>query len=109
MKNSLFYWVVLSLLTFNTSIAQKGAKGKLTGKTIDEATQEIIPFSSIRLMSGNPQKAIAGAIGNEKGDFVVEAAYGTYDLIIESVGFEPITLKNQNLTNNGRICKQQNF
>ena len=59
---------------------------------------KIIPFSSIRLMSGNPQKAIAGAIGNEKGDFVVEAAYGTYDLIIESVGFEPITLKNQNLT-----------
>ena len=98
MKNSLFYWVALSLLTFNTSIAQTGAKGKLTGKTIDEATQEIIPFSSIRLMSGNPQKAIAGGIGNEKGDFVVEAAYGTYDLIIESVGFEPITLKNQILS-----------
>jgi hypothetical protein len=88
----------LCTLIFNSIQAQSGAKGKFTGKSIDEITQEIIPFSSIRLMSGNPQKAIAGTIGNEKGDFVVEAPYGTYDLIIESVGFEPITLKNQILS-----------
>ena len=98
MRKSLLYLFALCTLTFNSVQAQTGAKGKFTGKTIDETTQEIIPFSSIRLMSGNPQKAIAGAIGNEKGDFVVEAPYGTYDLIIESVGFEPITFKNQILS-----------
>jgi len=85
-------------LTCNSVQAQIGAKGKITGKTIEENTQNIIPFSSIRIMGGNPPKAIAGAIGNEKGDFVVEAAFGSYDLIIESVGFEPLILKDQNIT-----------
>lgn len=97
MKKSVFYLFAFYLFISVSIHAQSVAKGKISGKTIEESTQEIIPFSSIRLMSGSPQKAISGAIGNEKGDFIVEAAFGTYDLIIESVGFEPLTLKNQSL------------
>lgn len=98
MKKLLFYLIALSLLMLNSLKAQTGEKGKFTGMTIDEKTQEVIPFSSIRLMSGNPQKAISGAIGNEKGEFSAEAVWGNYDIIIESVGFEPLTLKNQNVS-----------
>ena len=49
-------------------------------------------------MSGEPSKVIAGAIGTEKGSFEVDVPYGTFDIVIESVGYEIITLKNKNIS-----------
>ncbi len=55
-----------------------------------------VPFSSIRLFKG--ASLITGTIGNEKGKFTVEVAAGVYDLLIESVGYEPLKMANQSFT-----------
>ena len=52
-----------------------------------------VPFSSIRLFKG--AALITGTIGNEKGKFTLEVAPGVYDLVIESIGYEPIKMANQ--------------
>jgi ferric enterobactin receptor len=52
-----------------------------------------VPFSSIRLFKG--ATLITGTIGNEKGKFTLEVAPGVYDLVIESIGYEPIKMANQ--------------
>ena len=52
-----------------------------------------VPFSSIRLFKG--AGLITGTIGNEKGKFTLEVAPGVYDLVIESIGYEPIKMANQ--------------
>jgi ferric enterobactin receptor len=52
-----------------------------------------VPFSSIRLFKG--ATLITGTIGNEKGKFTLDVAPGVYDLVIESIGYEPIKMANQ--------------
>ena len=78
--------------------AQNSSKGKFTGQIIESNTKDVIPFSSVRIMGGQPSKVISGGIGDDKGNFSIDAPFGNYDIIIESVGFEAITLKNQILS-----------
>lgn len=98
MKYTFVYLIALITLSIYTLQGQIGAKGKFIGKTIDQATQEILPFSSVKLVKENTQKVISGAIGNEKGEFSLEAPLGNYNILIESVGYEPITLNNLSLS-----------
>lgn len=102
MKYPFYLFFSLAILSFQLTKAQSGPKGKITGQTVETSSQENIPFSSIRLMGGEPAKVISGGIGNEKGQFSIEAPYGTYEIIIESVGFEPY--KQANI----QISKEQN-
>jgi len=102
LKYPFYLFISFVFLSFQHAQAQAGPKGKITGQTVETTSQEIIPFSSIRLMGGEPSKVISGGIGNEKGQFSIEAPYGTYEIIIESVGFE--AYKQANI----RISKDQN-
>lgn len=52
-----------------------------------------VPFSSIRLFKGTA--LVTGTIGNDKGKFSLETAPGVYDLLIESIGYEPLKMANQ--------------
>lgn len=56
-----------------------------------------VPFSSIRLFKG--AALITGTIGNEKGKFTLDVTPGVYDLLIESIGYEPIKMANQSFLN----------
>jgi outer membrane receptor protein involved in Fe transport len=67
-----------------------------------------VPFSSIRLLKG--ATLISGTIGNEKGKFSLDVAPGIYDLLIESIGYEPLKLANQSFnssTNLGQIAVKE--
>jgi outer membrane receptor protein involved in Fe transport len=55
-----------------------------------------VPFSSIRLFKG--ASLVTGTIGNEKGKFSLEVAPGTYDVLIESIGYEAMKMANQSFT-----------
>ena len=75
---------ILALLCANSLFAQ--SKIKIQGELN-------VPFSSIRLFKGT--SLVTGTIGNEKGKFTLEAAPGLYDVLIESIGYEPLKLENQ--------------
>jgi len=78
---------ILLLLCVSSLLAQ--TKIKIQGEVN-------VPFSSIRLFKG--ASLVTGTIGNEKGKFVVEVAPGTYDLLIESIGYEALKMANQSFT-----------
>lgn len=86
MKNIRFLPILL-LLCVSSLYAQ--TKIKIQGEVN-------VPFSSIRIFNGT--SLVTGTIGNEKGKFVVEVAPGTYDLLIESIGYEPLKMANQSFT-----------
>ncbi|MEN9958232.1 MAG: hypothetical protein RLZZ474_476 [Bacteroidota bacterium] len=90
MKN--LYLIIFLAVSF-ISQSQSPSKGRINGQVIEANTTSPIPFSSIRIQTANPVKLISGAIANEKGEFSIEVTQGIYDIIIESVGFEPQTLK----------------
>ena len=75
---------ILLLLCSSSLIAQN--KVKIQGEVN-------VPFSSIRLFKG--AVLVTGTIGNEKGKFSLETAPGVYDLLIESIGYEPLKMANQ--------------
>jgi len=75
---------ILLLLCSNSLIAQN--KVKIQGEIN-------VPFSSIRLFKGTA--LVTGTIGNDKGKFSLETAPGVYDLLIESIGYEPLKMANQ--------------
>jgi outer membrane receptor protein involved in Fe transport len=75
---------ILALLCANSLFAQ--SKIKIQGEVN-------VPFSSIRLFKGT--SLVTGTIGNEKGKFSLEASPGLYDVLIESIGYEPLKLANQ--------------
>lgn len=60
-----------------------------------------VPFSSIRLFKETA--LVTGTIGNEKGKFTVEVAPGTYDLLIESIGYEALKMANQSFTSSTNL------
>ncbi len=78
---------ILLLFCFSSIFAQ--TKIKIQGEVN-------VPFSSIRIFKGT--SLVTGTIGNEKGKFVVEVAPGTYDLLIESIGYEALKMANQSFT-----------
>jgi outer membrane receptor protein involved in Fe transport len=93
LKNKILAFLLL--ISF-TSLAQTSEnKGKIIGQTQDGTTKKAIPFSSIRVMAGSPSKTIAGGITSDKGSFEIAVPFGTFDIVIESVGYETIILKNQ--------------
>jgi outer membrane receptor protein involved in Fe transport len=75
---------ILILLCSTSIIAQ--TKIKIQGEIN-------VPFSSIRLFKGS--SLVTGTIGNDKGKFSLEIAPGVYDLLIESIGYEPLKMANQ--------------
>lgn len=89
------FTLVFLICSFIASAQNSGSKGKITGLAQDAGSKKAIPFSSIRVMAGTPAKVISGAIGTDKGTFEVDVPFGTFDVVIESVGYEIITLKNQ--------------
>ena len=75
---------ILILLCSTSIIAQ--TKIKIQGEIN-------VPYSSIRLFKGS--SLVTGTIGNDKGKFSLEIAPGVYDLLIESIGYEPLKMANQ--------------
>ncbi|MEY2792213.1 MAG: hypothetical protein RJA76_205 [Bacteroidota bacterium] len=87
---SSLFLLLISFLNF----AQNPIKGKINGTIVEESNNSPIPFSSIRVYDGNSTKLITGGISNEKGYFSIEINSGTYNLLIESIGFDAIQVKN---------------
>lgn len=85
-----FLRLIPILLLLCNSQAYAQSKVKIQGEVN-------VPFSSIRLFKG--ATLITGTIGNEKGKFNLEAAPGVYDLVIESIGYEPLKMANQSFLN----------
>lgn len=96
--NILFQIQFVLFLTFVPRLifSQGAGKGKITGTVQEASNQVAIPFSSVRVFTGS--KLITGGISNEKGAFSIDLNLGTYDVLIESIGFEPISIKNVSLT-----------
>ncbi len=90
--------ILFFLLSTFSIIAQNQTKGKLQGTVIEESTKNPIPFTSVRIFSGNPSKLVTGGISNEKGNFSIDLPTGVYDILIESIGFEPLQLKSISIT-----------
>ena len=92
-----------SILSFGQQAPIAKAKLKITGKVIEKTSKQALEYATITLRLPNNPKAITGGITNNKGEFSVEAAAGTYDIKIEFISFKSTEIKGKTIDSNTNL------
>ena len=66
----------------------------VSGKVLDDQTEEPVPFAQVALYQKGSQKPYTGGISQEDGSFQLEAEPGDYKLEIIFVGYRDKSLRN---------------
>jgi outer membrane receptor protein involved in Fe transport len=70
-------------------------QAEITGKIIDGATNQIVPFANAVLTSKSDSTFFMGTVSDEKGRFTIEAIKpGKYNLELSLIGYQPALLEN---------------
>jgi len=75
-------------------------KLKIEGAVIDKETQEPLEYATISLVNERFPERIQGGITDTKGKFNLEVFPGKYDVTVEYIGFDKITLKDKMIQSN---------
>ncbi|MGV6832525.1 MAG: TonB-dependent receptor domain-containing protein [bacterium] len=70
----------------------------VTGKVLDKETKEPLEYATIAFTNSQTKEIVTGGITDLQGNFSVPVATGTYDISIEFIGFETITIPNKKIT-----------
>ncbi len=92
-----------SILSFGQQPPMAKAKLKITGKVIEKTSKQALEYATITLRLPNNPKAVTGGITNNKGEFSVEAAAGTYDITIEFISFKSTEIKGKTIDSNTNL------
>jgi outer membrane receptor for ferrienterochelin and colicins len=96
---------LLSALLFLASITVFGqgsqrAKITITGKIIEKTSKLPLEYATVTFKNSKNPKLIFGGITDNKGDYTVEVAAGTYDISFEFISFKPTVISRKQLTEN---------
>lgn len=98
MQRNFFIALVLLLMTMNGMAQGKGEKSNgftTRGKVIDSLTRKPIEYATISIFSAGKTKPDDGTVTDREGVFSLQVrTEGTYKLLIESIGFKPVTLSS---------------
>ena len=73
----------LLLLTFTISVLA----AEVTGKVIDAGTKQAIDFANVSVLKGTDPVPVKGTVTDEKGEFVLDLANGSYTLVVSFMGY----------------------
>ena len=106
----LFFGLTFSLVAQRPSGAPTGQrpnlpKINLSGSVVDKETGEPLEYTTISLVNERFPERVQGGITAADGSFNVEVVPGNYNITIEYIGFDKITLSNRNLSANENLGK----
>ncbi len=88
MKKLLFSFII-ALITVSSALAQSNVSGKI----VDEANNEGVPFVNVGLFRVADSVFVCGAASDDKGAFVLQGApKGEMNLRISAIGYESFTM-----------------
>ncbi|WP_418513770.1 TonB-dependent receptor domain-containing protein [Corallibacter sp.] len=70
----------------------------ISGIVYDKETKQPLEYATVSFFNKAENRIATGGITDENGKFNISVASGTYNVSVEFIGFEKITLNNQNLT-----------
>ncbi|MBT8181016.1 MAG: TonB-dependent receptor, partial [Eudoraea sp.] len=70
---------------------------KISGKVIDSETGEPLEYATLILQSIRNPERVTGGLTDAKGEFIVEALPGQYNIRIEYISYKTYEFKDQNL------------
>ena len=75
--------VLLSLMVLVSSTYA----AKVTGKVIDAGTKQAIDFANVSVLKGTDPTPVSGTVTDEKGEFTLNLADGSYTLVASFMGY----------------------
>ncbi len=73
----------LLLLTFTISVFA----AEVTGKVIDAGTKKPVDFANVSVLQGSDPAPVKGTVTDEKGEFALDLAEGSYTLVVSFMGY----------------------
>ena len=88
------------LLTLKSQSPEKlKAFASISGKVQDSISGHVLEYATVTLIDKSNEKTLTGTTTNPAGQFVLEnIPIGNYKLLIEFIGYKPVTLSNLSIT-----------
>src|SRR5690606_19293510 len=86
MKN-IFRLLFLLLITGPAAYAQM----KVTGSVIDQQSGTPLGYATLQLLKASDKTLASGALTDDDGRFSIDAAPGTYFLVVDFMGYQQLT------------------
>lgn len=94
--NKFFLTLILTILTFTAFSQNKEVT--ITGKVFDKATNTPLEYATVAFFNKAENRVETGGITDMEGAFSIPVPSGTYDITVEFIGFDKLTIPNQELT-----------
>lgn len=105
------YFISSFLLLFVSLSLYAQRQVSVTGRVVYQSSSQALEYATIAFISAEG-KTVAGDISNSKGRFKVELPAGTYNILVEYIGFESVMLNKQSFvktTDMGDIKLKENL
>ncbi len=93
------FLLFFNILTFSQDKSQV-IKIKISGKVIDKISKKPLEYATVTIINTKNSKMIFGAITNDLGEFIIDANSGAYNIKIEYISFNSVTITQQNFIEN---------
>lgn len=82
-------WILVLVMSTAVLLQLEAQKGRVSGKIMDEASGEKIPFATVALYQEGHSAPFKGSVTDDKGKFSLDGlAFGQYRLYISFIGYE---------------------
>lgn len=96
--------LILGFFLISNILSATDVKWQITGKIIEDKTEEAIPYATVAIYNKIDSSVITGTISDEHGQFTLEKiSLGDYYLKISFMGYQDYILNNLVLTENIKI------
>lgn len=101
MKHLLF--ILLSLFLYSNAVVAQSS-GVVSGKLIDNTTQEPIPLANVKVLKQADSTFVTGKASDSNGVFSIPVSNGSYIIHISFIGYNDV-YKNVQISNNNRAAQ----
>jgi hypothetical protein len=99
-QNANSHFIIFALLLLNLAFINAQDVPSITGKLIDQKSNQPVPYANIGLFKASDAALICGSISNEKGEFKIgPVPTGNYRLLVSVIGYKLINLDIDVVTN----------
>ncbi|MFD2550785.1 TonB-dependent receptor domain-containing protein [Bizionia sediminis] len=101
--NKLILSLSFIFLTVYNVAAQTKKEVTVTGKVFEKATSAPLEYATVAFINNAENRIVTGGITDQTGAFSIRVPSGTYNITIEFIGFDKLTIPNQTLTANKNL------
>ena len=87
------------------SFSQNSKEITITGNVFDKTTNQPLEYATVAFVNKAENRIETGGITDIDGAFSIPIPSGTYDITVEFIGFEKLTIPNQELTADRNLGK----